>query len=145
MMFTHRVHKSFMRWIVILGLGLGLAPQGWANQGNVLVEDSVKDFTTVMVIGAGGAVLGLSTLSFVSRPKKHLRNILVGGAVGIIVGVGYVAYKQANASKTIIQGADLGIDPLEYSTTQRLGWHASRVNAFESESPIPHLTYQFSF
>ena len=49
----------------------------------------------IFYLGAFGAVLGLSTLSFTSQPSKHMKNILIGGALGIIAGVVYVAYDAA--------------------------------------------------
>ncbi len=61
-----------------------------------IADQSKNDFMIVLAGGAAGAVLGLSTLSFVSEPDDHYDNILTGGAIGIIAGVLYVAYRQAN-------------------------------------------------
>jgi hypothetical protein len=52
---------------------------------------------------AGGAILGLSTLSFVDEPGDHLKNILFGGAIGLIIGVAVVAYSQAQGSQEAIE------------------------------------------
>lgn len=113
-----------------------------------IVQDSIKDITTVLVMGAGGAVLGLSTLSFTETPKDHLRNILVGGALGIIVGVGYVAYKQASVGQEVIRGAHT-VDPnkdLDFSTYARNSWHqqshSSLISTPEAETT---LSYTFTF
>jgi hypothetical protein len=51
-----------------------------------------KQLATIIFSGLGGAVLGLSTLSFYGRPQDNLNNIAVGFAVGVIVGTGYVTY-----------------------------------------------------
>lgn len=141
---------SFIRCIFLrLGLfaaflTLGTMPLSQA-QANDIVEDSVRDFTTVMVIGAGGAILGLSTLSFVEKPKNHLRNILIGGAVGIIVGVGYVAYKQANTSKAIIESSSIQFDAEEFSTVARSHWHEQAQQRVFESAPLPQMVYQFTF
>ena len=110
-----------------------------------LVEDSVRDVLTVVSIGAAGAVLGLSTLSFVDRPQDHLRNIVVGGALGIIIGVGVVAYNQANMSREYYERHALSRD---FETSQRLSWHQNSVEQLPSSTfnnDGVGLNYQFSF
>src|SRR5690606_10255011 len=93
--------------------------------------------------GVGGAILGLSTLSFVEEPSEHMKNILVGGAVGIIVGVGLVAYMQATKSETIYkQSAE--IDAVNFSTKQRLAWH-QKEHSLLVTTPASQVGYQFSF
>lgn len=67
-----------------------------------LVDETLQDLTIVMGSGAVGALLGLSTLSFVDKPKDHMKNIAVGGAIGIVVGVGIVIFSQATKSQTTI-------------------------------------------
>jgi len=51
-----------------------------------------KQLATVIYAGLGGAVLGLSTLSFHGRPQDHLESIFGGFAIGIIVGAIYSSY-----------------------------------------------------
>jgi hypothetical protein len=46
-----------------------------------------RSFATIMFCGLGGAVLGLSTLSFYGKPEDHIGNISTGFAVGILGGV----------------------------------------------------------
>lgn len=50
-----------------------------------------KNTATVMFAGLGGAVLGLSTLSFYGEPSEHTGNIWAGLAVGILGGLVYVS------------------------------------------------------
>ncbi len=50
-----------------------------------------RSFATVMFCGLGGAVLGLSTLSFYGKPDEHIGNISTGFAIGIIGGVAFAA------------------------------------------------------
>jgi len=48
-----------------------------------------RNFATVMFCGLGGAVLGLSTLSFYGKPDEHIGNISTGFALGLIGGVAF--------------------------------------------------------
>lgn len=58
-----------------------------------------KNLATVMFAGLGGAVLGLSTLSFYGKPEEHIGNIWLGLGVGLIGGTVYVSM-QPSATKT---------------------------------------------
>lgn len=108
------------------------------------VSDTKTDLLIVVAGGLAGAVLGLSTLSFVEEPKKHTRNILVGASIGIIAGVGYVALSQATRSRDMFyQGepeteeepAYGGVNATrDFNTIARLDWHDSSIG--ETFSPI---------
>ena len=54
-----------------------------------------RQLATIIFAGIGGAILGLSTLSFYGRPQDQLPNIAIGFAVGVIAGTVYVTYKSA--------------------------------------------------
>lgn len=54
-----------------------------------------KQLATILYAGLGGAVLGLSTLSFYGRPQDKLSNIAIGFAVGIMAGTAIVTYGAA--------------------------------------------------
>lgn len=54
-----------------------------------------KQLATIIFAGLGGAVLGLSTLSFYGRPQDKLSNIAIGFAFGVIGGTAYVTYNAA--------------------------------------------------
>jgi len=85
------------RTFIFLVIGCLFLTQSALSETKKTVESfQTRDaLATIVYSGVGGAVLGLSTLSFVSQPSDHLKNILIGGALGIIVGVGYVAYMAA--------------------------------------------------
>jgi hypothetical protein len=88
---------------------LPLVAFGQGQEKSVFAE-SMSDFYVVAGTTVGGAVLGLSTLSFVEEPGDHLKNVVVGGAIGMILGVGIVAYSQATKSRESFykeQGAQL--------------------------------------
>ena len=56
-----------------------------------------RQIATIIFAGLGGAILGLSTLSFYGRPQDKLSNIAVGFAIGVIAGTAYVTYKAASS------------------------------------------------
>ncbi|MCP4912557.1 MAG: hypothetical protein GY909_05520 [Oligoflexia bacterium] len=110
-----------------------------------ILQESMRDILTVAAMGTAGAVLGLSTLSFVEEPKDHLKNIVVGGAVGIIIGVGIVAWQQATKSQNLYESG-YSFNPKDFNTKERLSWHKnshSNLNSFSS-SPV-QVGYNFTF
>jgi|GEM_PF-2515225 len=76
------------------------------DQEKSVYDESLKDMYVVLGTTTIGAVLGLSTLSFVEEPSAHIKNIVVGGALGIIVGVGVVAFNQASKSRDLYLESD---------------------------------------
>lgn len=54
-----------------------------------------RQLGTIIYAGLGGAVIGLSTLSFYGRPQDKLANIAIGFAVGVIGGTIAVTYNAA--------------------------------------------------
>ena len=95
---------------LILGSVRGVAQE--AGSMGVL-GDSLSDLYTVAGVGLAGSVLGLSTLSFVDEPGENLKNIVTGGSIGIILGVGIVAWKHASRSKDFYDAASLD-EPLPF-------------------------------
>ena len=59
-----------------------------------------RKIATVMFAGLGGAVLGLSTLSFYGEPEEHIGNIWAGLAVGLIGGAVFVSMDSMNTNST---------------------------------------------
>ena len=86
------------------GSSQGVAQEG-ASTG--VLGDSLRDLYTVAGVGVAGSILGLSTLSFVDEPGENLKNIVTGGAIGIILGVGIVAWKHASRSKDVYDSAGI--------------------------------------
>ena len=58
-----------------------------------------RQLATIVFAGLGGAILGLSTLSFYGRPQDQLVNIAIGFAVGVIAGTTYVTIKSATSKE----------------------------------------------
>jgi hypothetical protein len=89
-----------------------------------------KSIATVMLAGVGGAILGLSTLSFYGQPSDHVNNISTGFLLGLAGGTGYVIYQQAS-------------DPVASSYEVR---RENRIKSFKSVSAnYPVFTYRFYF
>lgn len=125
-------------------LGLLNSQNIYAQEESTIFDDSMRDITIVAGLGVGGAVLGLSTLSFVEEPSDHLKNIVVGGAIGIIIGVAVVAYSQASKSQQYFETSQTSLD---FSTKERINWHTAQnmhsVELFNQAQP--KLNYTFSF
>jgi hypothetical protein len=106
---------------------LAMPLHGYSQELNTdeMMESTKNDFLIVVSAGLGGAILGLSTLSFVEEPKEHTRNILVGASVGIIAGVAIVAYLQAEKSSSMFYGdeAQASLNTGDFNTYARAQWH----------------------
>lgn len=102
-----KMWKMTFSFFIFCSLLLFNSYKGFAQEGSSsgLLGDSLKDFYTVAGVGFAGSVLGLSTLSFVDEPGENLKNIVTGGAIGIILGVGVVAWKHATRSKDMYDSA----------------------------------------
>lgn len=108
---------------LLLCFSLVLANPVWAQEegGESDEDDFVKSTQTDILIvaasGAAGAILGLSTLSFVEEPRDHVNNIWTGAAVGIIAGVIFVAYNSATRSQENLEGS------VDFNSYERVAWH----------------------
>jgi hypothetical protein len=92
------------------------------SAGASIIDKTKNDLMLITFAGLGGAVLGLSTLSFVEQPEKKLKNIVTGGALGIIAGVLFVAYKQATDTTGILEDADYKAAPVDPAPAQDFLW-----------------------
>ncbi|XGC80816.1 hypothetical protein ACES2L_15940 [Bdellovibrio bacteriovorus] len=54
-----------------------------------------RNVAIVLFSSLGGAILGLSTLSFYGEPQEHTDNISIGALLGFAGGIGYVSYLAA--------------------------------------------------
>ena len=83
---------------------------------------------TVLFAGLGGAVLGLSTLSFYGRPQDKLANIAIGFAGGVILGTTFVTYKAAtNPSEFYGDAKPFIEDEIELMRTRSLAQTAPKA------------------
>lgn len=106
---------------MLLSLNIFLA-SGTLTPVQAQEEDFIKstqnDIMLIAGAGAAGAILGLSTLSFVDKPSKHVSNIWTGAAIGVIVGVVFVAYTSAQKNSEDLQSSK------EFNSFERVAWHS---------------------
>jgi hypothetical protein len=102
---------------IILAIHILLVSSAFAQDTPDFVKNTQQDILLVGAAGAGGAVLGLSTLSFYDTPSKHISNIWTGAAIGIIAGVIIVAYNSAQ------KGSEELISKKDFGTSERTKWH----------------------
>lgn len=93
-----------------------------------LIKNTQNDLLIVGAAGAGGAILGLSTLSFVDDPSNHVSNIWTGAALGIIAGVIFVAYNSAQKGSEELQSSS------EFNSLERVAWHSQNTKNLSSGS-----------
>lgn len=128
--------RQFFIIFAVLFLSLGKSPAVRA-QSNQTVQKSVGDLMMVAGFGAGGAVLGLSTLPFYSEPGDNLKNILIGGAIGIIIGVGWVMVDQATESRADFTKTSLR-QPNDYQEflAKSQAWRLGQGIQSQSSTPL---------
>lgn len=93
-----------------------------AHATDDFIKSTQNDILIVGGAGVGGAILGLSTLSFVDEPGKHLPNIWTGAALGVIAGVIFVAFNSAQKNSEDLRTSR------DFSTGERFAWHRSQEN-----------------
>lgn len=104
---------------VFLTLNLLLTSAFAQDGGDDFVKNTQNDLMLVGGAGVAGAILGLSTLSFVDKPSKHIANVWTGAAIGVIVGVIYVAYNSAQRGQEDLESS------IDFKTSERVAWHQS--------------------
>jgi hypothetical protein len=103
----------------------------FAQQEEDIMKNTQNDILIVAAAGAGGAVLGLSTLSFYETPSPHISNVWTGAAMGIIAGVIFVAYSSAQKGSEELQGS---VPSEGFSTSERVVWHAEKSESLTMKS-----------
>ncbi|KYG70812.1 hypothetical protein AZI85_02460 [Bdellovibrio bacteriovorus] len=93
-----------------------------------------RSIATVLFSSLGGAILGLSTLSFYGEPEEHTNNITTGALIGFAAGLGYVVYDSSRpAAKTY-----------DYSNVFDQELKSRRALANLAKAPsIVHFSYDF--
>ncbi len=135
--------KKFLCAILTVTLFLGSAtfnPAVAQETEDDIVKNTQQDITLVGVAGAGGAVLGLSTLSFMDKPSRHVANIWTGAALGIIAGVIFVAYISAQKNSEELQSSR------QFNSSERVAWHTQNVEKFtHPQVQFGTSVFQFRF
>ncbi len=115
------------------------------SQNAGLIDESIRDMTIVLGSGAVGAILGLSTLSFVEHPSDHWKNVAIGGALGIVVGVGAVIFNAASRSSTMAigQATVVPVSPEKFAMLSRQDFSNFRIAKQFFKEPSFGYTFQF--
>jgi hypothetical protein len=118
---------------VLLVLSL-TSPRGWAQDAaeggeDDIVKSTQSDLMLIAAAGAGGAIIGLSTLSFYDKPSKHVSNIWMGAAVGVIAGVILVAVGHAQKTEEELSLMPSTKMTPEFTTVARSDWHFNNIQA----------------
>lgn len=121
----------------------------WSQEEGAKDDDLLKNTRNDILVVAGatvaGGILGLSTLSFVDKPSKHLSNIWTGAAVGLIVGVVYVAYDSAQRGQESIEEEDEEEASLDFKTSERVAWHSENQNLSIPQVQFGTQIWQMNF
>lgn len=110
--------KKFLSLILVLQILC--VSTVFAQAEDDFVKTTQQDLLIVAGGGIGGAIIGLSTLSFTNQPSKHISNIWTGAALGVIAGVIYVVYDSATRNQEDLTS---GIDGKSFETLARRSWH----------------------
>jgi drug/metabolite transporter (DMT)-like permease len=79
--------KFFLTFVLIVMIANPILAQTVSENMSSLK----RKFSVVALCGVGGAVLGLSTLSFYGEPQEHFSNVWTGLIVGLVAGTVYVS------------------------------------------------------
>lgn len=107
-----------------------------------IIKNTQNDILFVAGAGAAGAILGLSTLSFVDKPSQHISNIWTGAALGVIGGVIWVAYNSAARGSEDLQGEEASLD---FNSGERVAWHRENTVLTVPEVQFGTEFWQVSF
>jgi hypothetical protein len=121
-------------------LSSAVVTPAFAQDEDDIIKNTQNDIMLIGAAGAGGAVLGLSTLSFVDKPSKHISNIWTGAALGIIAGVLLVAYNSAQKNSEDLQSSS------EFNSSERVAWHSQNtenltLSSVQFGTQIWHLSF----
>jgi hypothetical protein len=118
--------KNFFFFALLFSLKSGLVYSQSTEED--FIKNTQNDLMIVVAAGGAGAILGLSTLSFVDRPSNHLRNVWSGAALGIIGGVIFVAYNSAQ------KGSEDLVSSANFETYERISWHLDSISRYDSST-----------
>jgi hypothetical protein len=101
------------------------------------IQTGKSDLAVIGVSSGIGAVLGLSSLAFIDSNKKSTP-ILLGTAIGGIVGLSIVAWGHANSPKQYYS------ENLDFNTGLRRVWHEQKYFELLPERGLSAISYNFS-
>ncbi len=135
--------KYFAYFLIIMTLLVMPIAYSAEDQSLGIMDDSLRDISIVLGSGAAGAILGLSTLSFADNPSTKWKNVAIGGAIGIVVGVGVVIFSQATKSVSGIVSSEVPLNSEKLESLNRLEFTQERIA--KDYLKVPSLGYTYSF
>lgn len=90
--------------------------QAQPAQNTMSFSGPKRQMATIIFAGLGGAVLGLSTLSFYGRPQDHLSNIAIGFGVGVMAGTVAMTYQAATNPAHFYSGPPASRPTMEWES-----------------------------
>lgn len=103
---ARRLSVSVLSLLLIVAFALPARAQA-VDENKSRLGGPRRQIALIIFAGLGGAILGLSTLSFYGRPQDRLSNIAIGFALGIIGGTVYVTYKAAAEPRSFYESGNL--------------------------------------
>ena len=110
-----------------------------ANRAEPITTSTRKRLAGIVFSGLGGAVLGLSTLSFYGRPQDNLQNIAIGFGLGVIGGAIFTTYK---AVRKPYEDYERRQDYLGTQKEKELSREESQIFSLVS-TPVVNLRWEF--
>ena len=125
---------------LLLALQFVIVSSAFAQEDEDIIKSTQNDIILVGAAGVGGAILGLSTLSFTDKPSKHVSNIWTGAAIGVIAGVIWVVYDSAAKGSEDLQSSK------EFNSLERVAWHdQNSENLTFQNTVVSSQLWQLSF
>jgi hypothetical protein len=90
---------------------------------------------SILISGLVGGILGLSTLSFYTRPQDNIRNISIGAGIGMIAAAIYMTYSVTESAASA-QGRTM-------NSTQEAQW--SVMPDYDAQSGVTGARYVLNF
>jgi hypothetical protein len=132
--FAFLIYLSFMTYHTIVDV------YAQEEEQKTFAQESFDDVSLIAAAGLGGGIIGLSTLSFEKYPRQHLRHVLVGGSIGIIVGVAIVAWMKATKSNLYDDDHRVFLKPSSVDQYISMRYGATKELFFELDHQRPELT-----
>lgn len=126
---------TLRKWttLILIALTIGHSSMSLAQQSQQSGKSFKRGVATILFSTLGGAVLGLSTLSFYGDPEEHTENISTGALLGLLAGSGYLVYDSSRPP----QGS--------YDISQSFEDQMKNKRALANAKAPVVISYQFDF
>ncbi len=147
-----KVFLIFTLLFTALSSAYAQTPPAGGDGSDELTAGMDEHVWTVVGCAAFGFILGLSTLSFEEEPHEHYDNLYMGAAIGVILGVGIVAYFQADKSKDFLTGEEeeeelyRKMPSKHFTSSERISWHYESQESYRiNQKELRQVNFSFNF